>query len=356
MGSKITLFLLFLLPVVVFPIGASFFETPKVILAQIGILVLIFTAKNLQNINQLFAALVTLLILVILLNPSLYQNLQTLFGNSIRLQGAFTFILLLIFAVISSKDSLKIPQILPVFTLVALGLSALILGGNEEGRVFGTLGAPNVLAATAVFILPFTLKHQNFKLKLTYIAIVLLIIVLSASRSGLFALIIISAFLMMVYKLKTGTKLAAILAIILIIATQTLPFLEKPKLFESRKEIWQTAVVAGFDSPIIGAGFGNTQQALVKASENLNNNIRFQSIDSSHNILLDFWVQGGSLGLVLLITIISISIVRLIKKQENTILSSYLAILTALMFNPLSIVNLIGFFWVVGQGFKKWYN
>lgn len=174
-------------------------------------------------------------------------------------------------------------QRLAIFTFVFTFIASFLTNPEPSGRLIGTLGEPNFLAAFLVFIFPFR---------------------------------------------------------------------EPAGKWENRNQIWQTAFAAGKINPLFGSGFGNIEKPLKIASEKLgeNNLVRYQPIDSAHNIILDFWIQGGAVGVALLLLLIISALVAFSQKQNIFFLTILFGLLTVLMFNPGSIVTLIAFWWVIGQG------
>lgn len=351
MENYLVFSLLFLLAFLIAPFGASFFEIPKVIVAEILVIVLIFwqTIKGAVSLIDLKnpslspfygLALLGLFSIVFLNTPT------TFFGNSFRLQGVFLFWLLLIFSFLSSKISLpQVPRWLFLGLILVQGLASIIISPNN-GRLIGTLGEPNSLAGFMAFLYPIAFLKGNRWQKILSLILVSLMILFSGSRSGLIAFTIESVFILLFY-LKLELKKAVLICLILIILSLILPLLEGGGLFEKRSEIWITAIQAGVASPIIGVGFGNVEQALKLASTTLNNNVQYQYVDSSHNILLDFWVQGGFLGVSLLLLILFGSFKRLVTNQNTLELCLLLGVLTILLFNPVSVVILVGFWWLM---------
>lgn len=365
MINTLALTLLFILPLLVFPFGISYFETPKVILAQvlIDLLAVVWFLKtariNFKSFSKTQLVLSLALLALTILQLIVFNPGQLLFGNVFRLQGIFLLWHLLIFSLISS--TLKLPgktSTLALFSLTALVVLALIFGQNLTGRAIGTLGEPNALAATAVFFFPFAFLKQKLPVKILSFISAMLIIILSGSRSGLVAFILESIFLLL--SIKFTIKPALVFILILLFLSLTLPFLEarqRPNLpefrFENRAEVWQTAYQAGLKSPIFGHGFGNITKPLNTSSILLSSNIQYQFVDSSHNIFLDFWVQGGILGLGILVSLIVFSIKGLVKNSKILELAASVGVLTALSFNPAGITTLLAFWYLLGQGFTK---
>jgi len=269
-----------------------------------------------------------------------------------RLQGQFLFWHLLLFSILSYNIKLdKIPKFVYHFSFIFLIISTLILGVNENNRAFGTLGEPNALSATILFIFPFIF----FKFKpLGFISLLttFLLILLSGSRAGLIGLIIELLFISLI-KVKFSTLQATISGILLIVLTLISPLIDKQGWFENRVEIWQTSFVAGLQSPFIGYGFGSIQKIIHQTSVSLNNNVQYQIVDSAHNFLLDFWIQGGIVGVISLLILIFLTFQHFIKAKKLLEITAFLGLITALLFNPVSVVNLVAFWWLIGQGFEK---
>lgn len=350
--------LVFYLPFLVLPIGISYFETPKAVAAEVGVeLLFIITLwqgnlKGFKRLNLLpFLLLFSLTLYGLVINP----DLKLFFGNIFRLQGVFLLWHLLLFALLSSKINVEkkgTTAFILLGALLTLTLVGFILGIHQEGRAVGTLGEPNSLSAVALFFLPFVLLQKRWVFQIIALVVVLETILLAGSRSGLFALLLTLIFLLLSHHLILGVKKASIVGFLLLVIGFSFPLIEGGGWFENRSEIWQTAYVAGWSSPILGNGFGNVQSALSKTAIKLNNNVQYQIVDSSHNIFLDFWVQGGIIGLFLFLLILMISIYNLLLFENRLMIALLLGLLASLSFNPLSVSVLIMFWWVIGQGYK----
>jgi O-antigen ligase len=367
----VTIFLLFVLPLVVFPFFSFAFEPPKVLLAQIGIEVLVllslFLGKgiNFKKLNPKLVVLCLVLFLLSLVHLPTFPEQSNLFGNIFRLQGVVLLWHLLLFAVLSSQVNIsKISRNTFLISFLGILLSALLMGENRAERAVGTLGEPNALAATAVILLPFIIfSFKNIWVRVASVVLTLVVILLARSTSGLLAFALETIFIQLSVFRSLPLYKTYLLFLIVIGLALALPFvnLEKqlevlpassPFQFESRSEIWETAFISGFESPLIGKGFGGVQQALHETSEKLNNNTQYQVVDSSHNFLLDYWVQGGLVGLISVALLIVLSIKGLLAVSKRLELALFLAVITAMLFNPVSVVTLLFFWWLVGQGFQ----
>lgn len=361
MTTFLLVFLLFFLPFVFWPFGISPFEAPKVIAAQIAIEILLVVSflstpiglerfKRWIKSRMISFSLIAGLIILSLLGLVIFPSATNFFGNQFRLQGIFLLWHLLVFSLLSSRFNLdKVPKFIYLLSLILILATIPFLGGNENGRAVGLMGEPNALAASAIFILPFVFFKQKNFIKIIGVISALIIIFLSGSRSGLIAILIqfIFLFLTSKYSLKKGF----IVSFVLLTLSLSLPIIEGGGWFENRAVIWQTALLTGLESPILGHGFGNIEHALHQTSITLNNMIQYQLVDSSHNIFLDFWVQGGFVGLFLFIVILIQAFKKLISQSKTLELTALIGLLTVMSFNPVSVVTLVGFWWIIGQGF-----
>lgn len=351
-------FLLFVLNLVVIPIGISPFETPKVVIAEILIDTLLFlkiihlkrtSLKHLLSSQTLFLGIIFLLSIdqLFLFHPS-FQNIL---GNPFRLQGLFLLWHLMIFSYIS-KD-IRIVNINKLFyylSFIFLFLATIILGVNQNNRAFGTLGEPNALSATALFIFPFVYLKSKWQTRAVFILFAFLIILLSGSRAGLIGFIVELLFIALISFVRTSFSKATFISLALILFTLFLPFIEGGSWFENRGTIWQTAINAGFDSPFLGRGFGNIQNSIHNSAVMLNNPVQYQVVDSAHNFILDYWIQGGIVGVISIVILIFLSLQGFIRHKKVLETMSFLGLITAMLFNPVSVVNLLAFWWLIGQG------
>jgi len=361
--SRIILFLLFFLPLFVFPVGVSPFETPKILIAQtlIEVLFLIFLfTKDLPferptRIGLTIFALIFIFTIIQLLLPG---HSTSFFGNVFRLQGVYMLWHLMLFAILSSTLSHKeIPKLVPRLSIMLLFLSIFLFGTNDAGRVIGTLGEPNALSAVAAFLFPMLFYSSKRQQRFIFAILTALIVFFSGSRSGLLAISIEAIFLLLYYKMGWSLKKVLIIPLVLLTLSLFLPFTKQNLTFENRyenrAEIWQTAWAAGLEKPFFGWGFGNISLALQDTSLDLSNNLRYQFVDSAHNVFFDWFVQGGIIGAALIITLTTYSFVRLIKRKQIIELAILLGLLAVLSFNPTSVVTLLQFWWLIGQAMSS---
>lgn len=360
------LFLLFFLPFVIFPLRLSPYEKPKVVVFELAIqlliVILLITKKVIfRKISISFLLTLTFISLISIYHLLFLPNTLSLFGNPIRLQGTFLLWHLLVFSLISSLVLIrKIQVLIPILAALLLLAGALFLNTNINGRTVGTLGEPNALAAAAIFIWPFIffaekLKKQLSNLtKLAAVVFALEIIYLSQSKSALVALLIQVVFLVLIKLFKLPTARAVVIAVILMLLSYVLPFFDKSKILENRQEVWQVSLKTALQKPLLGWGFGNVEVALDTTAKSYNYNlIRYQYVDSAHNLWLDWSIQAGVIGLAAIIFLVIKSSFNLAKKNKQKELMAFLGILTAMSFNPASVVTLAVFWWLIGRGFKE---
>jgi hypothetical protein len=355
----IFMFLLFILPFVVIPVGISPYETYKVIIAEILIETLLFIrlihpkSFGFRKFHKQQIILVGLFSVLIIIDSIIFKSSTNIFGNPFRLQGVLLLCHLLVFSLLSSIIKLKIPGFVPITSLFLLVITTLFIGTNINSRFFGPLGEPNALAATAILIFPFIFFYQKLPYKIIGLLLTISVIVLSGSRSGMIAISIQILFLVLSCKTKISLSKIFLICLSFVVLSLSLPFFENHSgIYENRLTVWQTALSAGLKSSIIGSGFGAVESTIHSAALNLNNAVRVQVVDSSHNFILDFFIQGGIIGLLILGSLLFLSTKNLILSSKKMELAVLLGLMTAMSFNPASIVTLIGFWWTVGQGFS----
>ncbi len=358
-------FLLFILPFVINPFGGAFYESPKVIMAEVVVemLMVYFLLRHKINIKKAFLYSTGLIFLISLAGLIFHPSSIALFGNQFRLQGTFLVWHLLIFALISSQFELKIPKILTLLLLPILLIATVLLGTESNGRAFATLGEPNALAAVAIFFWPFawfipvnqlSLGQKNkWLIKYSSLLLALLIILLSGSRSGFVALVT-QTLLLLSFHLTKNLKLALGIGLLLFLASILLPFFPKNTgyKFENRAEVWRVSAVAGLEKPLTGQGFGNIENVLKSTSQKLNSDLQYQYVDSTHNVFLDYWVESGLLGFGVLGFLVTSSFKTFLASKKVKEILLILGLLIVLSFNPASVVILIAFWWLIGQGFR----
>src|SRR5260221_12281972 len=157
MVSIIVTFLLFFLPFLIFPLGPSYFETPKIYVAEVGILIISLlgvlridtkSIKRYKIPSVLFCILFGLSLYHLLLHPTAL----TFLGNQFRQQGVLLLWFLLLFSYVSSLTTLpRLPLWCFVFLVGIEFLASICIGATSDARAVGTLGEPNALASFVLF-------------------------------------------------------------------------------------------------------------------------------------------------------------------------------------------------------------
>ena len=363
--------LLFIVPLIVVPGLDLRFEPPKVLVAELLIQAIvgyaILTGKfAFKRVSRPLAVIIGGLFLLSLLHLILNPTVQNLFGNIFRLQGTVLFWHLLALALITQNIYFRLSsKYVYMCAFIAICAGGPVYGSNNAGRWIGSLGEPNAYGAVVVLIFPFVfLSFKEIWVRVLAVLTALLVIYFTESRSAFVGLGLGLLFLLGLKLTKSNYLLASITCVILLLASLTLPVIDRVYFlrtntdpyafrFEDRAEIWQVAVAAGLESPVYGMGLESIQSQIKTTAQKMNVNSQYQTIDSSHNLLLDVWIWGGSLGLILLLTLIVVTFKNLIRKRMTLELAVFLGLLTVLSFNPTTVPVLAGFWWVIGRSFAK---
>lgn len=354
-------FLLFITPFIVGFVSHSFFEAPKVLAVEAGILLFLAYSIVFQPLSipkrSMFLMGISVIFGLTLLHLCFFRTEISFFGNETRLQGIFLLWCLLLWAYLSKNYSIKniswkVYAVLLSIHAVVLFISPL----SEDNRFVGFFGEPNAFAAYILFLWPFlyfSLKKWGRLEKVVMglaMSIVLLILFLTHSKSALVGLSLQLTFLFIIMYFKSYKK-AILICALLYCCSYALPFFSQA-LYENRVDVWHTAVLSGAQSPFVGNGFGNTEIAMGEVVKNSQNILQDYYVDSAHNIFLDWWVQGGIIGVTSLILLLTFSIKTFLKKQMTQELVLLIGLITVLSFNPASVVSLVGLWWVIGRGWK----
>lgn len=354
--------LLFLLPFLIAPFGINSFEPPKVIIAE-GLTIILFLFSLFTNTISLPknkpVLLIYLLIIVLTISHLIFFSSPiAFFGNAFRLQGIFLLWILMLFSYLTADCAFEnIPHWVFVAILLAETMLIFFLPINESRRYVGTMGEPNALATFAIFLWPFgfaaldKIKESKLVWKGLLIVPVCLILFFSGSRSGMIAFGIQLLFLILLGT-KFSFKKAAIICLSVILFSYLFPLLQNNP-YENRVEVWKSAITAGKANPILGSGFGNAEFVLHKAARKEGLPIQYYYFDSAHNLFLDWWVQGGIIGLVLFSALVLFTARMLLRSQNKREFLLFIGLIVSLSFNPASVCGLLGLWWLIGRGFGK---
>lgn len=367
MIETLTYFLLFFLAFIIVPFSISPFEIPKVIISEllIEVIFILTIVKNIafypKKFNHIGLFAIIAIAVVVIVQIFLFHNTLVLFGNVLRLQGAFLLIHLLLFCILSSQVKLsKYIQLFAIVSFTFLLGTPLLFGTNAAGRFIGSLGEPNAFAAVVIFTWPFLLFYRNEKrihvqrmMQVYGILGSILLLFLAQSRGAIVAFFLQGLLFVLLRCKKISIVVSLSLCFLLLGVSMYVTFISGGMtVLESRTEVWQSAFHAGVMHPL-GGGIGNIQQLLHDASIQLTNNLRFQTVDSSHNIFLDWWIQTGLLGVGLFITLMFAVFIQLARNNNIREIILLMGLLTVLSFNPVSVTTLIALWWVIGQGLIK---
>jgi O-antigen ligase len=357
----LVIFLLFLLQFIYIPWGVSYFEVPKVYIAEIGMFSLLLFqvfkgAFSFVRFPKSYLFLVGGVFVLSLYHLLFLRTEYTFWGNPFRMQGVFLLWLLVLFSMASRNESVK--RVSSLFVSVVLCVQAFLafwVDSGSLGRAVGTLAEPNSLAGEMVFLWPFvyfSLKQRRVRWIILLIVLLIsgIVILISGSRSGIVALALQLVFFVCIELFHFSVGKVTLLCMGLLFLSYSLPFLEQGNVYENRGEVWQSAVVAGMLHPLLGNGFGNSEFALHKASLQLHNNLQGYYVDSSHTIFLDWFVQGGIVGLVVLLVVVFQTVKQFIAERAVRNLLLLVGLLGVLSFNPVSVTLLVAFWWLLGQG------
>lgn len=359
---------------IVLPLFSLRFEPPKVLIAQLLVqfilVYVILTGKfSLKRVSKPLIYMLGGLFLLSLYHLLSSPTSQNWFGNVFRLQGTILFWHFLMLCLIAQNSYFRLKErYIYLCSLIGLCAGAFIYGSNSAGRLIGSLGEPNALGAVMVLVFPFVfLSFKSIFIRGFTLLMSLVVINFSQSKSALIAWGLQLVFLSLLKILKVSKKsyiLASTVTIFLILVSLALPILEREYFlmtntnpfnyrFEDRSEIWYVSGVAGLDSPVIGSGLESIQEKIKETSTKLNLNSQYLIIDSSHNLLLDYWVWGGAIGLLLILALILLAIINMVKKEMMLELTVFIGLLTVLSFNPTTVSVLAGFWWIIGRSFAK---
>lgn len=355
MKKFIIYLLLFGLPLIYFPLSGNPFEPPKVIVGEfLTVLLLLITVwNNDHHISKLNKGALSAILIIFFLSliPLLVTQTDTgVFGNKFRLQGTILLWHLLAFSIVSSTVKFQNIQKGVAVTFSVLAILTMTMPLNAAKRAIGTLGEPNALAAVFIFLVPFLLFFKEKWIRYSFIGIMGVMLFLTGSRSATIAFGIQLFALFLIEKYKFSHLKVTLISIVIIVLSYSLPFFEIDRVFENRVQVWNTAIHTAIKRPIFGYGFGNAEIGIKASAEDLQNTIQYQYVDSAHNILLDWFIQGGIIGLGLLLFLLSNHFKSAIYQKDTRQILCSIGLLTCLSFNPLSSVSLFALWWIIGQG------
>ena len=93
---------------------------------------------------------------------------------------------------------------------------------------------------------------------------------------------------------------------------------EGESALRGRVEVWQTAVYAIKQNPIVGTGLGNFDKVYDKyVRVAIPNEPLEPNVILPHNVFLNFWIDTGILGLIMFISVLSYAYILFSKVKRN---------------------------------------
>jgi|HubBroStandDraft_1064217.scaffolds.fasta_scaffold00409_3 O-antigen ligase len=269
----------------------------------------------------LFAAVVAALLLADVLAPI---PVLSFFGRTERMEGFFGIAYLFLFA-LTATALLDTEAWRRRFVAACLGVSVLLAlvsfwqfymfttAGRPEMQVFSTLGNPTYLAQYAAFMICLSFwraAHAGWRSRLACIVVGVLnlaVLYLTQGRAAALALVgagvavaVLAADRDARRGVLAGVGGAAILLIAVPLLHDSLPWLPRYRFFldfswdDPRIVIWKHALTAIPQRPWLGWG----QEGMLTSGGWM------MKVDRAHNLVLDWLVQAGVLGLTLWLSLL----------------------------------------------------
>ena len=257
-----------------------------------------------------------------------------------------------------------------------------------QGRIVGTMGNPNSLAGYLAIVLPFVLFNKNKIIKLVLSLMIVAVVILTDSRSAFLAV----GFIFAVYGIRRILKLnisriAKVFIIVLIfvgivkfvdyslhkntinnqapvisergcpeswpieyplkftsdIYNSKIFYTEREALCDNRFLIGVVGLQALSKRPILGYGQENFEIAVSAG--------KMHAADNAHNIFLETAMSSGLIGLFIFLEILFIAF----KKSSFVVRMSLLSFLIIAQFNPLSIVEIMLLWFLLGLVHEEYF-
>lgn len=407
-GQFLILLLVLSSPLIFLPKIFNPYEFPRFLVFIIGaeILAVLFAFEKIKNkkfeVKLGFPAFLILGFLLINLISDIFglDPKISLLGSNIRHQGFLTLVAgaILFFTTRYYFNSKAILFFKKAVLIVAFLISAISVWQGIQfnifhnfvptynDRIIGTFGNPNFLGGYLTMLLPFILfNFAKRGLKILLIFFILSAVFFTDSRSAILAL----AFLTFIYGARllfrlNLSKIIIIPIIVLVIGgaigftysfihrsdnvllktaikergcpeswPQEYPgkiitdiykkdvFGGREALCDNRLLMWAVTLEALGKKPLLGFGQENLELAIPAG--------KMHKIDNAHNIFLETAASSGIFGLLLYIAIIT----YFLKKASVDIKLAIIVFLITAQFNPLSIAQIVLFWFLLGISDKK---
>lgn len=353
-------FLLFFVPLILWPFTSEVFEFNKIVLVYIltTLIVAVWIVRSITEGKFIFRRTLLDIPLLVFLGSQIISTVLSIdpqtsfFGYYSRFNGGLLSTIcysLLYWTFVSNFDAKETLNLIKVWLASAVlvsiygilehfGIDKNIWVQDVQSRVFSTLGQPNWLAAWIVALIPLTWS----KSKLNYFLSILFFITLlfTKSRSGLLGFAVADLIYWGFVLIKDRKKYlkeflifnSIFLVLFFIIKTPTLPAETSVKTGPAletggtesgtiRKIVWKGALQVWLHYPIFGSGvetFAYSYYQFRPAEHNLVSEWDF-IYNKAHNEYLNLAANSGSFGLLSYLTLIGFAIFLMIKNLQFTI-------------------------------------
>jgi len=326
----------FILPLVLFPspsqeVTRVFFLNRWVELLLLISLILFFITKKKLKFSIFFAFLLVFFLIAFLTSIFGFDFRKSFWGNYFRADGLFTYlhllILLLIFSVFWENSWKK--KLIYSINFGSIFTSLLFLANKITDNKFGlsSFSQPILLSGYLLVTFPFLfylfkkqVKKINRLLLATFMFVQIVVICLTGALGGIIGLSIF--FLISVIELHKKNKkiiiagISIFLSLLIVYVTTTKIKNKSNFVAESRERIFTKLVLGWSKRPILGYGWANIDYAF----EAVDWPMRFSNdvyVDKAHSMILEVLVTTGIFGLLAYLSLLVISIKRLIRKLRN---------------------------------------
>jgi O-antigen ligase len=366
--TRLSLYLLFLIPLAISPFSLDAFMVPKfsilIIYSCVALFSLLFHYKKLYTKTDLRLKVFFFLFFLVLVFSFISSKTpweQQFFGREGRNNGFLLFISLLLLMIFSAQIDLlnfkiKINRYIALSSLAIISYSILQLleldplaWNTINLKMFSTLGNPNFLsaflAATFVPVLIYLYSHSIFSNKSQYLKFALLlftflvyggVIFKSKSNQGLI-IIVLSAFLLVIlFSFRTKKIFLAVSSSCVLLffgVVGILGTLNKGVLASilyktsvtSRGDFYRSALNMGMDNWLHGVGidgFGDYYLAYRDSTAAVRPSAEYA--DTAHNYFLDFFANLGGGGLILYTLLILFTFIGFIKLLQRSAYDNFI--------------------------------
>jgi len=338
-------YLFFFLPLLFFPIGLEYFETPKYFFLTFFSIICLLSIKF-KDIKIYSLAFISFLFYIFFNFISSIQIFfkESFFGMEFSRYNSILFILVLfvLFIFFSQKkfpknfiNTIETYFLVGVFISVCFGVIQFLIkplgiissDWYFDGRIVSTLGHPNFLASATVVAL---ILLERTKLPWVYLVLVLgLVLTFSKTSVVLYFFYSFIKYLIKLYQKNRKIAITLFLVFTLLIISiifglftntykeiisnnpsmyqfqRFLVFLSPEEFgLDFRFKMWDEALHAIKDSPYLGYGKGQIIRVVeVPRDDDL-------SISSTHNLYIDIALESGLLGLTSFLVFMIVSLIN----------------------------------------------